>query len=321
VSRAGFPLPDGAAARWVTRSRRGRRSRLVRPEPIAGDTQSSAECRAWARSSANRRAWARYWRHVLGRPPPRSAPTRAPAHAGARRGGGAEHGPLGHAIVSGAERNDGGEDLRRRGNPAGRDALHVLRIPSVQRVAVRVKVDPTGRGLGEEDDPKRLAIFIHRSWWCPAFCRARRLLRPDRPRRSHDCRRGRPASEPSFPSARPAVPSDRPTVRRSLWRVGHGSIWRSRERLSMSCMWSAGMPGLSGTYEPLNRGSRGRAPSGSAKNPQRLRRRCCQLRGSPQPVYGRPLPRCSGVSAVSAFGFGSGFGFALAAFFSVMPRA
>ena len=31
-------------------------------------------------------------------------------------------------------------------------------------------------------------------------------------------------------------------------------------------------------------------------------------------MYGRPLPRWSGVPAVSAFGFGSGFGFALAAF-------
>jgi hypothetical protein len=29
----------------------------------------------------------------------------------------------------------------------------------------------------------------------------------------------------------------------------------------------------------------------------------------------------SGFPAVSAFGFGSGFGFALAAFFSVLPRA
>jgi hypothetical protein len=32
-----------------------------------------------------------------------------------------------------------------------------------------------------------------------------------------------------------------------------------------------------------------------------LRRRCCQRRGSPQPVYGR----CSGVPAVSGFGFGA----------------
>jgi hypothetical protein len=71
--------------------------------------------------------------------------------------------------------------------------------------------------------------------------------------------------------------------------------------------------------------------SGTVSSIQRVRRRCFQGRGSPQPVYGRALadddaspaygrslPRCSGLPG-SAFGFGS-VGFAVAVFFVVaMP--